>query len=76
MPPDTSTTIAPTAKMPSTMPLRIRSVSVGIDRKFGSDAAASAQKPTMTPRTRTSFRAQIRFQFAARRGEFIAGLRR
>ena len=56
MPPETSTSIAPTAKMPSTMPPRRRSVSVGIDRKPGSTIAATAQKARITPATSVSLR--------------------
>ena len=58
MPPETSTSMAPTAKMPSTMPPRSRSVSVGIDRKPGSTTAATAQKARITPATSVSLRAR------------------
>ena len=56
MPPETSTSIAPTAKMPSTMPPRRRSVSVGIERKPGSTTAATAQKARITTATSVSLR--------------------
>jgi hypothetical protein len=40
------------------MELRIKSVNVGIERKFGSLTVAKVQKAMMTAKTRTSFRFQ------------------
>ena len=58
IPPETSTSIAPTAKMPRTIPPRTRSVRVGMERKPGSTIAATAQKATMTAATSVSLRAR------------------
>ena len=56
IPPETRTSIAATARMPSTMEARRRSLSVVTERKFGSEIVATTQKATMTSATSVSFR--------------------
>ena len=58
MPPETSTSRTPMAKMPSTIELRSRSNRVGRETKEESTAVVSAQKATTTRKTSVSLRVQ------------------
>src|SRR6185312_3184826 len=66
MPPETSTTSTPMAKMPVTMELRSRSKSVGSEKNAGSTTVVRMQNATTTKNTRVSLRVQSIFIVSAR----------